>query len=81
MDGRSWPLCAAAVKGLVFSTIIAGLVSAQDIIPYQTMDPAYLVATEKPPQTVETNDDLTQRVADLEKALAQIKEKEQAAAK
>jgi len=81
MDGRSWPLCAAAVKGLVFSTIIAGLVSAQDIIPYQTMDPAYLVATEKPPQIAETNDDLTQRVADLEKALAQIKEKEQAAAK
>lgn len=81
MDGRSWPLCAAAVRGLVFSTIIVSLVSAQGVIPYQTMDPAYLVATEKPPQAAEANDDLARRVAELEKALNQIKEKEQAAAK
>lgn len=83
MDGRIWPLCTAAVKGLFLVAITTGLVSAQGLPPYQYTDPAYLVATEKNPQPAESqpNDELAQRVAALEKALGDLKEKEQAASK
>jgi phosphate-selective porin OprO/OprP len=77
-----WPLWTAAVKVVLLAAMTSGLILAQGLPNYQYMDPAYLVATEKSPQPVQTHDDaLAQRVAELEKALGTLQAKEEAAAK
>lgn len=48
---------------------------------YQYLDPAYIVGSQAGPSASGSQDELAQRVAELEKALADIKAKEAAAAK
>jgi phosphate-selective porin OprO/OprP len=82
MVRRIWPLWSAAVKVVFLAAVTPGLVLAQALPSYQSMDPAYLVATENSSRPVEAHGDaLAQRVAELEKALGALQAKEQAAAK
>lgn len=82
MGRRIWPAWIAAFTALFLLASTSGVAVAQVLPNYQYMDPAYLVAGEKSANPVEANnDDLAQRVAELEKALGDLQAKEQAAAK
>lgn len=67
--------------GLIASLNLAlSSLSGQQWGGYQYLDPAYVVGSEASPPVSASNDELAQRVADLEKALADLKAKESASA-
>ncbi|MGQ9770401.1 MAG: porin [Thermogutta sp.] len=82
MGRQIWPAWIAAFTALFLLASTSGVALAQVLPSYQYMDPAYLVAGERSATPVEANnDDLAQRVAELEKAIGDLQAKEQAAAK
>lgn len=69
----------AVAAGIFFLAPLGEAQQAPD--PYQYMDPAYVVGSEAKAPPAGSQDELTQRVAELEKALGEIKAKDAAAAK